>query len=305
MRDGGYEHIGSFFEFADRFRTEEDCRSYLFSRRWPNGFACPRCGGVEHYHISTRDLYECAYCRYQASLTAGTIMEKTQTPLRAWFYLIFLMASMKTGISILGAARLLGISYKRAWLTSHKIRSAMAERDARYRLAGLVELDESYFGGHKSGKHGRGATGKRAVLIGVSVEGNAPRHARMRVLEGVKGDDIKSAVGGTIQPGARVATDGFVSYIPALAGYEHDKRVLGSGKEASEKLPWVHVLAANAKGMVRGVHHGVSPRHLQAYLSEFCWRFSRRSFTGELFDRLLYACITGTSLYWCQLVESP
>jgi len=285
------------------FPTEEACRSYLFARRWPNGFACPRCGGVEHYHISTRDLYECAYCHYQASLTAGTVMEGTRTPLLAWFMMIFLMSAQKTGVSVLGASHMLGISYKRAWLISHKVRQAMADRDSRYMLAGLVELDESYFGGRKKGKHGRGATGKRAVLIAVSLGGKAPLHARMSVLEGVKGEDIKAAVGSTIRPGARVATDGFVSYIPALAGYEHDKRVvLGSGKEASDKLPWVHVLAANAKGMVRGVHHGVSPRHLQAYLSEFCWRFSRRSFTGELFDRLLWACIKGRPLGYRELV---
>ena len=83
MRDSGYVQIRGFLQFTEAFPTEEACRSYLFSRRWPNGFACPRCGGVECYHVSTRDLYECRYCRYQASLTAGTIMEKTQTPLLA------------------------------------------------------------------------------------------------------------------------------------------------------------------------------------------------------------------------------
>ena len=85
MRDSGYVQIRGFLQFTEAFPTEEACRSYLFSRRWPNGFACPRCGGREYYHISTRDLYECRYCRYQASLTAGTIMEKTRTPLMAWF----------------------------------------------------------------------------------------------------------------------------------------------------------------------------------------------------------------------------
>ena len=78
MRDSGYVQIRGFLQFTEAFPTEEACRSYLFSRRWPNGFACPRCGGREYYHISTRDLYE---CRYQASLTAGTIIKKTQTPL--------------------------------------------------------------------------------------------------------------------------------------------------------------------------------------------------------------------------------
>lgn len=209
---------------------------------------------------------------------------------------------MKTGVSILGAARLLGISYKRAWLISHKIRAAMAERDSRYSLSGLIELDESYFGSSKSGKRGRGASGKRPVLVGVSVGEKGPIYASMRVLDRVNTEEIKAAAGETIAGGSRVATDGLGSYRKGLSGFEHQRTVLGSGQAASEKLPWVHIVIANVKGMIRGVHHGVSPKYLQPYLSEFCWRFSRRRFEGELFDRLLYSCITARPLTWGQLV---
>jgi len=294
MRAGGYERIGSLFNLMDRFPTEEACRTHLFSRRWPNGFACPRCGGVEYYRISTRDLYECAYCHYQVSVTAGTVMEGTRTPLRAWFALIFLMANQRTGVSVLSASRILGISYKRACLMARKIRKAMDERDSLYSLSGVVEMDESYFGSRtRGGKHGRGAPDKRPVLISVAVglDGKAPQHAHMRVMEAVSAQDIRSAIGGCIAKGTHVITDGWRSYPPALADFEHEQRKLGSGQAAGEKLPWVHILASNVKAMIRGVHHGVSPQRLQGYLSEFCWRFSRRMFTGELFDRLLWSCI--------------
>lgn len=305
IRGGGYETIKSIFELLDRFPDEEACRSWLFTRRWPNGFACPRCGGVEHYRISTRGLYECAYCHYQASLTAGTVMECTRTPLRAWFALIFLMANQRTGLSVLSASRMLGISYKRASLMARKIRRAMEERDCRYALAGLVEMDESYFGSPKSGgKHGRGAPGKRPVLISVSLNGEAPLHARMRVMEAVTADEISKAIGDSILKGTRVITDGYVSYPPALDGFEHEARELRSGAAASDKLPWVHILASNVKAMIRGTHHGVAPRRLQAYLSEFCWRFSRRMFTGELFDRLLWSCIQAKPVTYRQLVAA-
>lgn len=304
IRDGGYERIDSIFEFLDRFPTEETCRSYLFSRRWPNGFACPRCGGMEHYRIRTRDLCECAYCHYQASVTAGTVMEATRTPLRAWFALVFLMANQRTGLSVLGASRMLGISYKRASLMARKIRRAMEERDSRYALAGLVEMDESYFGSPKPGKKGRGAEGKRPVLIAVSLDEEAPLHARMRVMEAVTADEISKAIGDGVLEGTRVVTDGYVSYPPALKCFEHEARELGSGAAASEKLPWVHILASNAKAMIRGTHHGVSPRRLQAYLSEFCWRFSRRMFAGELFDRLLWSCVEARPVTYRQLVAA-
>lgn len=304
IRDGGYETIDSIFELLDRFPTEEACRFWLFSRRWPNGFACPRCGGMEYYRISTRDLCECAYCHYQASVTAGTVMEGTRTPLRAWFALIFLMANQRTGVSVLSASRLLGISYKRASLMARKIRRAMEERDSRYALAGVVEMDESYFGSPKPGKKGRGAEGKRPVLIAVSLDGEAPLYARMRVMEAVTAKEISRAIGDGVRKGTHVVTDGYVSYQPALDGFEHEPRELGSGKAASEKLPWVHILASNAKAMIRGTHHGVSPVRLQGYLSEFCWRFSRRMFTGELFDRLLWSLIEAEPVTYRQLVTA-
>ncbi len=305
IRDGGYQRINNLFELLDRFPDEETCRSYLFSRRWPNGFACPRCGGVEHYRISTRYLYECAYCYYQASLTAGTVMEGTRTSLRAWFALIFLMANQRTGVSVLSASRVLGISYKRASPMARKIRKAMEDRDSLYALSGLVEMDESYFGSSESGgKHGRGAPGKRPVPISVSLNGEAPLHARMRVMEAVTADEITGAIGDGIVKGTRVPTDGYVSYPPALDGFKHEPRIVGSGQAASEKLPWVHILTSNVKAMIRGVHHGVSPRRLQAYLCEFCWRFSRRMFTGELFDRLLWSCIQAQPVTYRQLVAA-
>jgi transposase-like protein len=305
IRDGGYQRIGSIFEVLDRFPSEEACRSYLFSQRWPNGFACTRCGGVEYYHITTRDLYECAYCHYQVSVTAGTVMEGTRTPLRAWFALVFLMANQRTGVSVLSASRMLGISYKRASLMARKIRRAMEERDSLYALSGIIEMDESYFGSRaRGGKHGRGAPGKRPVLIAVSLDGEAPRYARMRVMEAVTADEISKAIGDSVLKGTRVVTDGYVSYPPALDGFDHEARALGSGQAASDKLPWVHILASNVKAMIRGTHHGVSPRRLQAYLCEFCWRFSRRRFTGEHFDRLLFSCIEADPVTYRHLVAA-
>ncbi len=215
-------------------------------------------------------------------------MQGTRTSLRAWFALIFLMARCKTGPSILGFARDFGISYKRALSMAGKVRGAMAARDSRYRMCGLIELDESYFGAGGHGKRGRG-TDKRPVLVAVSLRGQGPAHARMQVLPSLTSSDIKSIVQAGLEKGSRVRTDGLNSWPPALAGMEHEPSVLGSPRAASEKLPFLHILIANAKGILRGVHHGV--RYLEPYLSEFCWRFSRRYFEPELACRLLCACL--------------
>ena len=303
MRSGGYETISGFLQFTDRFPTEEACHEFLFARRWPSGYACPRCGSVAHSFIRTRQLYQCKDCRYQMSVTAGTVMEKTRTSLRAWFWMMFLMANQKTGVSVNGAAWMIGISYKRAWFIAHKIRAAMADRDQNYRLAGVVEMDDSYFGGkNKPGKRGRGAAGKTPVLVCVSVEDGKPGYASMKALRGVNAGEVKDAAEELLEPGAVVVTDGLPVYTLGLASFDHRAKVISDPKTAVKKLPWVHILISNAKGMLRGVHHGVSQKHLQGYLSEFCWRFSRRGFEDELFDRLLYASITMKPLTWSQLI---
>ncbi|MDY6795687.1 MAG: IS1595 family transposase [Actinomycetota bacterium] len=157
MRDGGYEKVGDLAQFMQPFPNEGACREYLFRRRWPQGFVCPRCGCARCYPIARRGIYRCAACRYQASVIAGTVMEKTRTSLWAWFLLIFLMARNETGLSVTGFSRLTGITYKRAWLMARKIRAAMEERDSAYLLAGFLEMDKSYFAATREGKRGRGA----------------------------------------------------------------------------------------------------------------------------------------------------
>ena len=159
----------SWIAFQDEFRTEEDCFQWLTRTRWPGGFICPRCGSEKSWQISTRKLLKCAGCRYQVSVTAGTIFHKTRVPLRKWFMLIFRMATSKTGVSINEMKRELEIGdYKTIWTMAHKVRKAMADRDAQYQLAGLVEVDEGFFGPTRSGKRGRGAQGKELVIVAVS-----------------------------------------------------------------------------------------------------------------------------------------
>ena len=128
----------SLLEFQEMFSTEEACREHLFQLRWPEGFNCPRCGCEKYSWHSTRHLCQCAACKYQASVTAGTIFHKTRTPLRKWFWMIFMLSGQKSGVSMLGLQRLLEIkSYKTAWTMGHKIRKAMADRDALYKLGGV------------------------------------------------------------------------------------------------------------------------------------------------------------------------
>src|SRR3954454_14043211 len=146
--------------FLARFSTDEQCREYLFTARWPNGFRCAACGHDDAYTLRTKIVYECAACRKQHSLLAGTIFEQTKTGLAKWVLAIYLVTSSKGGIAATELRRQLGLgSYQTAWTWLHKLRKAMVRPD-REPLAGRVEADETHVGGPRPGKRGRGGGGE-------------------------------------------------------------------------------------------------------------------------------------------------
>lgn len=297
-----YENM-DFFQFQKRFSREDFCLKHLVKLRWPDGFVCPRCGHDKAGFHSKRKLLQCKGCRYQASATAGTIFHRTKIPLRKWFWFIFLISSQKTGVSIQGLQRLLGIkSYRTAWTMAHKVRKAMADRDASYQLANLVEMDDSYFGPSGRGKRGRGSKGKVPVVVAVENRGKKPGFAAMRVVDNLKSAHIAHFAQSKIKEQQTVRTDGYVSYYCLSGyGYELDMRIVGNGPNASKELPWVHTLIANVKSMLRGAHHGVSHKYLQRYLDEFCYRFNRRYWPSQLFNRLLKAALVTPAVTYAEL----
>jgi len=305
--------------FQKAFATEEACLDHLPRMRWSDGFVCPRCGRDEAWLIRTRKVMDCKKCRAKTSLTAGTIFHKTRTPLLKWYWLIYRMATDKVGTSVSEMQRLLEIrDYKTAWLMAHKVRKAMADRDARYTLAGLVELDDSFFGppGHTPG---RGSEHKSTVLCAVSLYRDdkgkeKPGFAHMRVVEDASAKSIgdfldRLGCGPETEEGRElldaIRTDGWKSYAKAAKDKEvgHYRVVLRKPVDAGRLLPWVHRVISNAKAVIRGTHRGVSEKHLQSYLSEVCYRFNRRFWESEIFDRLISACVSTETVTYGQLVD--
>jgi transposase-like protein len=310
----------SLLEFQREFSTEEACVQHLREMRWPNGFRCSRCNHTEAWFIRTRNIFDCKSCRAKISLTTGTIFHKTRTPLLKWYWLIYHMAMAKVGVSISEMQRILEIrDYKTAWLMAHKVRKAMADRDSGYSLAGLVEMDESFFG-PKGSKKGRGSERKSTVLCAVSLYRDRkgeerPGFAHMRVVDNAAAKTIENFLerlgyGPMNQERQNllkaIRTDGWRSYGKAIKGQNlsHYKVVLQDPKAAGRLLPWVRRVISNAKAVIRGSHRGVSEKHLQSYLSEFCYRFNRRFWERELFDRLIKACVSTESMTYSQLVKT-
>ncbi|MCP3667352.1 MAG: IS1595 family transposase [Gammaproteobacteria bacterium] len=291
--------------FQRRFGTEAACRKRLFALRWPEGFKCPQCGCNESYFLEKRALYQCVACKLQTSLTAGTIMHRTRTPLVKWFWAIYLVSTDKRGLSALDLSRKIDIGTKCAWTMLHKVRKAMKARDANYQLAGLVQVDDAFFnGGGKGGdKRGRG-TRKVPVLVLAATKDEAITFARMEVLESVNKEHVKEALELHVAPNQRVKSDGLpVFNVAKELGHEHFPEVVYPrvGEPNYDAFKWVNIMISNAKAFILGTYHGVMKKHLQRYLDEFCYRFNRRFWPDQRFERLLLACANTTTVTYAEL----
>jgi len=288
-----YSNI-NILEFQKLFSSEKKCEKYLFKKRWENGFSCPRCGHTQYYSLPKRKLYQCKKCGYQTSITANTIFHKTRTPLRKWFWAIYLLTNNKNGISALQLQKQLSIkSYQTAWTMLHKIRNAMTKRNKRYKLGGLIELDEAYLGQKKhSGKRGRGSENKATVLAAIEVPNNKnPRFAFLKKVEDISSNTVLDEISQNVKEHQIIKTDGYSSYKQiSSSGYYHYPKVMNNVEDIKKHMPWVHILISNLKSSIRAVFHGVSKKHLQRYLDEYSYRFNRRFVENQLFDRLLVAC---------------
>lgn len=292
-------------EFESRFPSEEACREYLFKLRWPEKFQCPRCSHEKSWSLGN-GLFKCACCNYKTSVIAGTIFEGTHKSLTLWFRAIWWIIGQKNGASALGVQCILGFgSYETAWSWLHKLRRAMV-RSGRDRLSGTVEVDESYVGGKKSGKRGRGAAGKALVVIVVEVDGTRIGRIRLRRVRDASAESLEDAIQRTVEPGSVVWTDGWNGYngLDRL-GYIHEV-VREEADVGSSLLPHCHRVASLLKRWMMGTHQGgISHDHLDYYLDEYTFRFNRRTSRsrGKLFYRLLQQAVITDPTPYNQLIK--
>ena len=190
--------------FLERYGSEAQCRDALMRMCWPGGFRCPHCGHAGHCQLRGRPVLQCNRCKHQASLTAGTLFARTHLPLRIWFLAIYLLTQHdqrksprdKNGISALSLRRQLGVNANTAWLIKHdqrksprdKLMQTMIERDDTKPLAGIVHLDDAYWGGeHHGGSTGRGSPGKTPFVVAVQITAEGfPMAMRMDVVPGFR-----------------------------------------------------------------------------------------------------------------------
>ena len=294
-------------EFQGLFPDDRACAAYLEKARWGAGFTCPHCQEVgEPFRIATRPgVLTCRKCRRQTGLTVGTVMERSHTPLSTWFWAAYLVASQTPGISAVQFQRQLGLTrYETAFGILHKLRAGMVRPD-QDRIGGQpenhVEVDETWVGGKTRGE-GRGVHHKTLVAAAVEVRHRKPgtaqdqrkdgRYAgrvRLAVVADRSANSLCGFVRSAVIPGSLIVTDDWSGY-GSLGKLGHDHHAIaecGDPDVAEEFMPMIHLVFSNLKTWLNGIHHGVSEKHLQAYLNEFTFRFNRRFYPFNAFRSLL------------------
>ena len=285
----------TYREFMEMFPDNAACAAYLSRLRWPEGFICPVCMKTSTPWITARALLVCPNCQYHASVTAGTIFDKTRTPLKTWFEAAWHVTTAKNGMSAKTLERTIGTSYEVAWTMLQRFRVAMVNTE-RKQLSGIVEVDESFVGGEEhGGKRGRGTT-KSIVVIAVEIKPDSFGRIRMRHIPDSSGESLVPFVCDVVAPGSLVRTDGWTGY-NGLTDKQYKREIVvqsSSGDPAHVSMPGVHRVASLLKRWILGTHQGsILPVHLQSYLEEFTFRFNRRTSRsrGLVFLRLLEQAI--------------
>jgi transposase-like protein len=290
----------NLMSIIDQFGTDEKCRACLVALKWPAGLECPRCHSKKISRIVARSMYDCDSCRYQFSVTAGSIFHDSHLPLTKWFFAAYVMVESKKGISANQLKRMLGVSYKTAWYLCHRIRKAMTEVNPEP-LAGTVEVDETYIGGKR--RHmGRGYRDNKTMVMGaierdgdcrLQVEKRHNRWAAKRFIKQTAGD------------AERLMTDdsniynrvGTKDMTHESVNHSQEEWVRGDVHTNNIENVW-----SLFKRSIVGSYHQISAKHMDAYLDEFEWRFNERD-NPYLFRDTLLRLLNSPKMEFKELIE--
>ena len=274
-------------DFFRMFPNDESCLAHVFTMRYGQRYACPRCTREANwYRIKAERAYSCQWCGHHIHPTAGTPFEDTRTPLQLWFYAIYLYTTSRHGVPAKELERQLGVTYKTAWRMAHHIRQHMADVDGEWPLTGEIEVDETLVGGRHPGKRGRGAKGKTIVFGMLERDGQI----MTKIVASVKSRTLKPIIYRNVAPGSLILSDELSSYHGLdTKGYEHQtvdhgakEYVRGNVHVNGLENFWKHFKCA-----VKSTHIHVSKKHMHKYVKEFEHRFNSRKNPSAMFPVLV------------------
>ena len=271
------------------FSTQKKCEKHLQRQRWPDGITCPRCGTKRPYLLKTQRLWECRSCRYQFSVTAGTIFHRSKLPLPKWYQAIWLLCNSPKGISAKALERQLGVHYETAWYMAKRIRIAMKHEVFEDKLCGIIEVDDAVIRASGDGKPKGNVKFEGKNVLGVAERGG---FLRMMILDGLKARDIKRVIAQNLGAVEEIYSDA-ARRLFFLTEFGRHETVAHVYKEYVVDEAHVNTIE-NAWSLFKrgltGMYHHVSAKYLQDYLDEFAFRYSHRKKKGAMFDLVLANC---------------
>jgi transposase-like protein len=283
-------------QFQDRFPTEDSCLDHLFQVRYGVDFDCPGCSRPAKFsRVKARRSYQCQWCAHQVYPTAGTPFDRTRTPLRDWFFVMFQFCASRNGVAAKEVERQLGVTYKTAWRMCHEIRKYMGSLDSDDPLGGpgsIVQVDETLIGGEMPGCGTGNYRSNKAVVIGMLENGGELIN---RVVPDVKRATLWPVVCENVLPGTTIHTDTLHSYRGlSLRGFRH-QTVNHSAKEYvspyGRTVNAIEGFWSALKRGINGTHIHVSAKHLPKYLGEFEYRWNMRAVPHLMLDRLMVSFV--------------
>jgi len=279
-------------QFFQQFPTDEACLEHLFNVRFGQGHTCPKCErDAKWYRLQSEQAYSCQWCGHHIHPMVGSIFEMSRTPLQLWFYAIFLFTTSKHGVSGKELERQLGVTYKTAWRMAKLIREHMAEVDGEAPLGGagmVVEVDETFVGGKTTGMDWRK---RKTVVMGMKERGG---EVMQKVVSDQTRGSLMDPIHDNIATGTEIHTDELKAYNKAIPVDRYTHKTVNHSQDEyvgpnCETTNSIENFFGHLKRSFRGTHNNVSPKHLEAYVKEFEYRFNRRTtpevMLGELLSR--------------------
>lgn len=278
--------IAQFFEC---FPNDEACLTQVFEARYGQGHVCPNCErAAKWYRLKAARAFACQWCGWHIHPTAGTLFEDTRTPLRLWFYAIYLFTTSRHGVPAKELQRQLGVTYKTAWRMGHEIRKHMAAVDGNPPLSGQVEADETYVGGVNKGAGKGSGMDNKAILFGMVKRGG---DVITKVVDEADALTLKREIGHNVRRNSTIHTDEYAAYKGLEGrGYAHKTVNHSEGEYATEDGRGTNTIEgyfSRLTNSIRGTHVHVSEKHLQKYAGEFEYRYNRRKKPGKMIGELL------------------
>jgi transposase-like protein len=300
----------NILKFSSQFPDENACIEHFKAQRDAVGVVCPKCGGREHYWLKGKLRYECKHCHTRQSLRSGTVLENTKLPFMYWFIAMHLLTSTKKSFSAAELQRQLGHKrYQPIWELCKKLHDIMGKRDGKYKLGGQIELDNAFITTlipedeqDKPLKRGAGSQKQSKVVVmteSTLVENPHPskkpkrvNHIKMMVIDDLQADTVTNVVKEQVDSQAELTTDDSTSYKKLRQVVKSHEAQVIEPKDLPKILPWVHIAIGNVKRLLLDMHHQLTKEYLQYYLNEFCYKFNRRYYGEQIFDRLLVAAVS-------------